>query len=246
LPGQLHDAVMFSYLCMRAIDQAEDHPSLDNRTKAALLRSISRTLQTDFHAGSFDRMLSGYSSELEEVTLRIGEWALLAPHTIAPRVWESTASMAEYTAGWADCGWCIANERDLDRYTFSVAGSVGLLLSDPWAWHDGTRTNRMEAVGFGRGLQAVNIVRNRREDLEPGVDFSPAGWSERDMQVYALRQLALADAYTQALARGPILEFCATPLALARATLTALEQGAEKLTRSDVRQTVEEALERGH
>ena len=246
LPGPLHDAVMSGYLCMRAIDQVEDHPRLDNRTKAALLRAISRTLQTDFHAGGFDRMLVGYSSELEEVTLRIAEWALLAPRTIAPRVWECTASMAERMAGWADSGWCIATELDLDRYTFSVAGSVGLLLSDLWAWHDGTRTNRMEAVGFGRGLQAVNILRNRPEDLERGVDFFPAGWSDRDMHVYALRQLALADAYTRALSHGPIFEFCAIPLALARATLTALEQGAEKLTRGDVHRTVEEALERGH
>ncbi len=245
LPGQLYEAVMSGYLCMRAIDQVEDHPSLDNRSKAAVLRAISRILQTDFRASSFDRALGQYRADLEPVTLRVGEWALLAPSAIAPRVWEATATMAERMAGWAESGWCIANEADLDRYTFGVAGSVGLLLSDLWAWYDGTKTNRVEAVGFGRGLQAVNILRNRPEDLERGVDFFPAGWSDADMHLYAFRQLALADSYTGALPRGPVFEFCAIPLALAKATLTVLAQGESKLTRDDVHRTVEEALERG-
>jgi len=234
---------MSGYLCLRAIDQVEDHPTLDNRTKAMLLRAISRVLQTDFHAAGFTAALTEHSALLDEVTVRIGDWALLAPREIAPRVWESTATMAERMAGWAENGWSIRTEEDLDRYTFGVAGSVGLLLSDLWAWHDGIQTNRAEAVGFGRGLQAVNILRNRREDLERGVDFFPHGWRNDDMYAYAYRQLALADAYKEALPPGPVFEFCAIPLALARATLTALAQGAPKLTRDTVLQTVEEALE---
>ena len=69
--------------------------------------------------------------------------------------------------------WRIESQDDLDRYTHSVAGSVGLLLSDLWAWHDGTRTDRGDAVAYGRGLQTVNIIRNRDEDLGRGADFFP-------------------------------------------------------------------------
>ena len=245
LPGELYEAVMSGYLCMRAIDQVEDHPTLDNRTKAMLLRSISRILQSDFRAASFNAVLNEHGLELEEVTLRIGDWALLAPRAIAPRIWESTATMADRMADWAENGWRITTESDLDRYTFSVAGSVGLLLSDLWAWYDGTRTDRQEAVGFGRGLQAVNILRNRSEDFKRGVDFFPTGWSGEDMHAYAYRQLALANSYTDALPPGPVFEFCAIPLAIARATLTALAQGEVKLTRAAVLQTVEKALEYG-
>jgi farnesyl-diphosphate farnesyltransferase len=243
LPDHLCEAVASGYLCLRAIDQIEDHPTLDNRTKATLLRSISRVLQTDFQAGGFSTVLIEHASVLEEVTLRIGDWALLAPRDIAPRVWEATATMAERMAGWAEDGWNIGTEADLDRYTFGVAGSVGLLLSDLWLWYSGTQTNRAEAVGFGRGLQAVNILRNRREDVERGVDFFPRGWRDEDMYTYAYRQLALADAYIDALPAGPVFEFCAIPLALARATLNALAQGEAKLTRDAVLQTVEEVLE---
>ncbi len=54
LPAELQDAVMSGYLCLRAIDEVEDHPRLDNHTKAMLLRSISQTLQTTtFAAGDF-------------------------------------------------------------------------------------------------------------------------------------------------------------------------------------------------
>jgi len=236
--GPLQDAVMSGYLCMRAIDEVEDHPTLDHRTKAMLLRSISCTLQTSFVTSDCTAILAEYQQELPEVTLRIGEWAWLAPSSIAPRVWEATATMADRMAQWAENGWIIQTETDLDRYTFGVAGSVGLLLSDLWAWYNGTQTNRMHAVGFGRGLQAVNILRNHKEDVARGVEFFPSGWEPEEMQAYARSNLALADAYIDALPPGPVLDFCTIPLALAYATLDALTNGDRKLSREEVFQIV--------
>jgi farnesyl-diphosphate farnesyltransferase len=238
LPAGLQDAVMSGYLCLRAIDEVEDHPELDNCTKARLLRGISRTLQTTFTADDFTAILGDYPQDLPEVTLRIGDWALLAPSSIAPRVWEATATMADRMAQWAEHGWVVQCEADLDRYTFGVAGSVGLLLSDLWMWYNGTPSNRVHAVGFGRGLQTVNILRNHTEDVARGVDFFPRGWQAEDMHAYARRNLALADAYTSALPPGPVLDFCSLPLALAYATLEALARGEDKLSRGEVLQIV--------
>lgn len=232
---------MAGYLCLRAIDEIEDHPGLDNCAKATLLHSISHTLQTHFTAHSFSTAFGRWQNELAEVTLRVGEWALLAPPTIAARVWEATATMADRMAQWAESGWTIRTEADLDRYTFGVAGSVGLLLSDLWAWYDGTQTDRLNALGFGRGLQAVNILRNHAEDVARGVDFFPPGWQAEDMQNYARRNLALAGTYTRALPPGPALDFCTLPLALAYATLDALARGEEKLSREAVLQIVSQS-----
>ncbi|HZG37489.1 MAG TPA: phytoene/squalene synthase family protein [Nodosilinea sp.] len=237
LPPRLQEAVASAYLCMRAIDQIEDHPTLDGATKVRLLRQVSLNLQAGTEASAvadFAVGLDGYENQLDEVTLRIGEWALLAPDTIAPRIWDATAAMADRMAYWAEQNWRIKTEADLDRYTFSVAGAVGLMLSDLWAWYDGTETSRTEAIGFGRGLQAVNILRNHLEDKDRGVDFFPADWTADDMQRYARRNLKMADAYTQALPKGPALLFCRIPLALATATIDALAQGREKLSRADV------------
>ncbi|MCG8365959.1 MAG: phytoene/squalene synthase family protein [Pseudanabaenales cyanobacterium] len=237
LPSRLQEAVASAYLCMRAIDEIEDHPELDYAIKATLLRSLSLNLQSGTErsrVNDFSVGLDPYQDQLDEVTLRVGEWALLAPETIAPRIWDATAAMADRMAYWADCNWTIKTESDLDRYTFSVAGAVGLMLSDLWAWYDGVQTNRTQAIGFGRGLQSVNILRNHVEDRKRGVDFFPNGWKADDMHRYARRNLALADAYTQALPKGPALDFCKIPLTLAYGTLDALSSGKEKLSRSDV------------
>lgn len=238
LPGQLQDAVASAYLCMRAIDEIEDRFQLDNSTKASLLRGISLRMQETVNLATYDRLslgLQDYQDILPEVTLRIGEWAMLAPETIAPRIWDATAAMADRMAYWAENNWQITTEADLDRYTFSVAGSVGLLLSDLWAWYDGTETNRSHAIGFGRGLQAVNIVRNQEDDSDRGVNFFPDGWSNLEMQAYARRQLKMAQLYTNALPKNsPALDFCQIPLILATGTLEAIALGKDKLSRSDV------------
>lgn len=237
LPSGLKEAVASAYLCMRAIDQIEDHADMDFVLKSKLLRQLSLNLQAGTATSTPDDFVIGLrdgGTELEEVTLRMGEWALLAPASISPRIWDATAAMADRMAYWAERNWLIQDEADLNRYSFSVAGAVGLMLSDLWAWHDGTQTSRTEAIGFGRGLQSVNILRNHAEDMTRGVDFYPNGWTDADMQRYARRNLALADAYTTALPKGPALTFCRIPLALAHGTLDALSQGKEKLSRSDV------------
>ena len=242
LPPGLQEAVASAYLCMRAIDQIEDHPALDNPTKAKLLQSISLTLQAavDGKALNDFSIVLGTHHPLPPVTIRIGEWAVLAPETIAPRIWDATAAMADRMADWAANNWKVHTEADLDRYTFGVAGAVGLLLSDLWAWYDGTQTNRTHAIGFGRGLQAVNILRNHTEDMARGVNFFPDGWSKEDVQIYARRNLLLADAYTKSLPLGPALDFCQIPLTLAHATLDTLARGEQKLSRSTVLALIEQ------
>lgn len=65
---------------------------------------------------------------LPEVTLRLAEWIMLCPSGIRARVADSTSSMADRMAFWAERNWQINDETDLDAYTFSVAGAVGLIL----------------------------------------------------------------------------------------------------------------------
>lgn len=238
LPRGLQEAVASAYLCMRAIDQIEDDSELDNQTKSELLRNISLTLQAGvdgFAVDAFTEGFVGYENKLPEVTLRLREWLILAPESIAPRIWDATAAMSDRMAYWAERNWRIDDESDLDRYTFGVAGAVGLLLSDLWAWYDGTQTNRTLAIGFGRGLQAVNIIRNYSEDSLRGVTFTPKGWDANKLQAYARKNLALASAYNASLPPdSPALDFCQIPLTLAYGTLEAIAHGKEKLSRSDV------------
>lgn len=237
LPNGLQEAVTSAYLCMRAIDEIEDHADLDNNIKGKILREISLALQSGHQNITREEMteaVKNYEHLLPEVSYRFGEWALLAPPTIAPRIWDATAAMADRMAYWAENNWKIKTKSHLDQYTFSVAGAVGLLLSDLWAWYDNTQTNREQAIGFGRGLQAVNILRNHQEDKMRGVSFFPEGWQLEDMHKYARYNLSLGDSYTKSLPNGPALQFCQIPLTLAHATLEVLILGKPKLTRNDV------------
>ena len=162
LPDALRDAVAAAYLCMRAIDEIEDHPDLDNATKAALLGWVSHQLRAPFAARDLEIALQAQAPNLPEVSVRIGEWGLLPPESIAPSIWDATASMAARMAEWAECGWTIRTEADLDRYTFGVAGAVGLLLSDLWAWYDGTHTDRALAIGTLEALARGEPKLDRR------------------------------------------------------------------------------------
>jgi len=244
LPSGLQEAVASAYLCMRAIDEIEDHAQLERRVKIRQLRSISKLLQAQSEVDTFARdeftaAFAGQQDVLPVVTLSLAEWACYAPGSIAPRIWDAIAAMAERMAYWVANGWKIRTEADLDRYTFAVAGAIGLLMCDIWAWFDGEQVSRAHALQFGRGLQAVNMLRNRVDDLARGVDFFPAGWTWDRMHSYAHRQLSMAEAYARTLTSDFPAFFINIPLELAYATLDALSRGETKLSRGAVLQILQ-------
>ncbi|WP_209122211.1 squalene/phytoene synthase family protein [Alkalihalobacillus sp. BA299] len=242
LPGELEEAVMSAYLCMRAIDEIEDNSQLPSEAKINLLNSLSNIMKSTFNEADITALFAPYKDSLPEVTLQLNDWIKLSPHSATPSILNSTSKMAEGMGKWVEKNWNIESTEDLDQYTFYVAGLVGVLLSDLWKWYDGIECDPSLAIGFGRGLQAVNIIRNREEDLARGVDFFPNGWKMTDMFTYARTNLELGDLYSKNLKVGPIYNFCKIPLALAFATLDAIEAGEKKLTRNSVIEIVNEVV----
>ena len=238
----LRKTVGSAYLCMRAIDEIEDHEQLDAEVKQRLLLETSSLLQKEFDLQAYETLIEPYKSELPEVTLRLGDWLEFCPDKIVDKVKESTSEMAEGMAKWVVKDWEVRTKEDLDDYTYYVAGLVGVMLSDIWKWYDGTETDRELAIGYGRGLQAVNILRNKDEDAERGVRFFPDGWSRDDMFRYAEGNLAKADDYMKQIETKNITLFCKSPLSLAKRTLKALKSGKEKMTRAEVKSTVDEII----
>ncbi len=229
-----------AYLCMRAIDEIEDHEQLDNETKQYLLRSTSELLLgPTFDRDAYQLLISQYEPLLPEVTKRLGDWIDFCPEGIVEKVKASTSEMAGGMAKWTERNWHVKSKADLDDYTYYVAGLVGVMLSDIWQWYDGTSTDRDLAIGYGRGLQAVNILRNQDEDKERGVKFVPDGWTRNDLFAYAEGNLRLADQYIADIHTRNILLFCKIPLALAHKTLKAMESGREKMSRQEVEETVD-------
>ncbi|WP_342542319.1 phytoene/squalene synthase family protein [Paenisporosarcina sp. FSL H8-0542] len=245
LEPTLRKTVASAYLCMRAIDEIEDHPSMKAETKRQLLTSISEIMKTTFDSEKYRTLIRPYQNLLPIVTQRLGDWILLCPPDVVEKVKESTAIMAEGMAKWVDKDWRIKTKEDLDDYTYYVAGLVGCMLSDLWKWHDNTETDREKAIAFGRGLQAVNILRNQDEDWERGVRFLPDGWEREDLFLYAKQNLAMGSDYVKDINNRGITMFCKVPLALANSTLKAMKIGREKISRKEVESIVTE-LESQH
>jgi len=246
LPGKLQETVAAAYLCMRAIDEIEDHKEINQSEKTNLLRNVGLIMQSQTSVNNrvlfeLQAAFKPFENILPEVTLRVGEWACHAPGIISPRIWDATAAMADRMAQWVERNWEVRTESDLNAYTYSVAGAVGLLLCDIWAWFDGSQIDRNAAINFGRGLQAVNILRNRDEDLERMVDYYPHGWTREQMLIYARRNLLLTREGVQAMPRDAFKYLVEIPLLLAEATLDMLERGQEKLTRAQVLKIVKQA-----
>ncbi len=244
LPGRLQEAATAAYLSMRALDEIEDHLELNNACKENLLHRVSLVLQTHtvldgFAHFDFDTFLRPYQTELPEVTLRISEWLSYPPKDIAPCICHAAAAMADRMAYWVKRNWNVRTEIDLNRYTFDVAGAVGLLSCDLWSWFAGKQIDHGFAIQLGRGLQAVNILRNREEDIQRQVDFYPLGWKQEQMFTYAHNNLDRAKERVTLIPRDAFAYLFESPLVLAEATLDALEIGEAKLTRVQVRQVVD-------
>lgn len=243
LPAGLQEAIGSAYLCMRAIDEIEDDAQLPADTKVFLLQSVAKLVKEEDSKARIETLFAPYKEDLPEVTLLLADWIEYCPPSILHKVLESTAEMAEGMAKWVSKNWKIKTEADLDDYTYYVAGLVGVMLSDIWNWYDGTETNREHAIAFGRGLQTVNILRNREEDAERGVQFFPDGWGFAEMLAHTEKNLAQANEYCQSIQTKDIVHFCKIPLELAKATLAALKVGREKINRAEVNEIVKQVVD---
>lgn len=244
LQKELKTAVATAYLMMRAIDEIEDHENLavTNDMKFSLLTEVSSLLkEPTFNEQKYLDLLEPVKEYMPEVTVRLGDWIRLIPRGAEEIVKNATSEMAEGMGKWSKNNFQVHTKEDLDDYTYYVAGLVGVMLSKLWEWNAGIKTDLELAIGYGRGLQIVNILRNQQEDLaDRGVSFVPDGWTRADLFEYAEDNLNKADRYMLDINKRSIKLFCRLPLALAHKTLDALKQGKEKMTREEVELTVEE------
>lgn len=241
LQKELKHSVASAYLVFRAIDEIEDHEELTNDVKSTILMQVSELFKQPFDNEAYLRILGSTKDQMPEVSLRLEDWLQACPKDVLPIVMNAACEMATGMAKWAKANWEIHTREDLDDYTYYVAGLVGVMLSDLWEHYGEAQTDRELAIGYGRGLQAVNILRNEKEDLdERSVSFVPDGWSRAELFEYADENLAKADEYMKSLSKKTILLFCRLPLALAHKSLKAMKEGREKISRAEVEQTVKE------
>jgi len=189
LPAGLRDSITVAYLLFRVSDALEDHPDLAPHMKSSLLRTWVAVLEGKEDVTHLTSALSNLDPSDPEVLVaqKAGD-VLDALHTLPPvvqdsillRLTKSSLGMAR----WQDHGPFVENEEALDDYMHQVAGRVGYLLTDIFAWYSPIVRERKSMLmplsrECGLALQTVNIIRGMRKDYERGWVFVPQSYYEK-------------------------------------------------------------------
>ena len=188
LPAALRDAVMIAYLMFRVSDCLEDNAELETNRKAELLHLWAKVLDGGETVDTLTRAVAKLDENDPEVYVAQHADQLLDElhklpksnqETITYHVHETSLGMAR----WQEHGPYVETEEEMDDYMFEVAGRVGYMLTDLFAWHSPFIAKQKEklrplAREFGLALQTVNIIRGMRKDYERGWVFVPRTFYE--------------------------------------------------------------------
>lgn len=183
LPRVLCDAATIAYLLLRVSDYLEDNEEMNADEKVALLNLWVNILREEkavetltsqlVHADTAnpDAIVAQHAGE---ILLHLHSLPYEVQEIIVHHVINSTQGMAR----WTRQGPAVDDEKDLDDYMFEVAGRVGYLVTQLFAWYSITIRNREKEImplarEFGLGLQTVNVIRGLREDFNRGWVYIP-------------------------------------------------------------------------
>ncbi len=278
LPQPVKDAICLGYLMMRISDYLEDNDVMSDARKVASLqlwekivagveppeRLVTAIADCKPPAGHHDSADYAAACAAPDVIAMLNGLPSTLRNHLVLHVRATSLGMAR----WVERGPVIPAEPDMDDYMFEVAGRVGYLVTDVFAWYSRFVRERLEVLmplarEFGLALQTVNVIRGLRKDYERGwiyvpdsfcaaVDlkradlFNPA-YERQALQVLdmladkAERHLQLALVYVQALPRWlhGLRLACIWPLLFAVRTLAISRRNVNVLL-GEVKMTREE------
>jgi farnesyl-diphosphate farnesyltransferase len=183
LPRTMREEASLAYLLARATDTLADASSLDTPRRLEALRSVRDSLgRADLRLAAADLLEDG----------AVGHAAERALLDSLPRLWRemyernpASRQRLETLLGHILEGQIFDLERfghgspplswqELDLYTYMVAGSVGEFWTDlcaekPRAFsRESFSAMRARGKCYGKGLQLVNVLRDRRADEAEG------------------------------------------------------------------------------
>ncbi len=185
LPGVVGDAMCLAYLLLRVSDYLEDNDHMPAERKVELLKLWDAILAGEQPAERLVARLADYPPDPDEPDARVAALSaeilervrrlpLAVQNQMLIHVRNSTQGMARWVARGPD----ISLEDDMDDYMHEVAGRVGYLVTDIFAWYSSFIRARLSqlrplAREFGLALQTVNVIRGLRKDYERGWIFVP-------------------------------------------------------------------------
>ncbi len=183
LPPQIRPQISLAYLLARASDTVADTQAVPREDRLEILRQMQ---QGDFRplAG----LAPGQALPAERVLLERLHDCLSVFAALSPGDQEMVRSLLDTIISGqifdlerfpGDGPQSLANDEELDRYTYMVAGCVGEFWTKMCAAHlsafQGLDQEEMVRLGvrFGKGLQLINVLRDVAADLRLGRCYLP-------------------------------------------------------------------------
>lgn len=272
LPEPTRREVTVAYLLFRIADTFEDASHWPPERRIAALSDFERLLGENRPAEAARLAAEwsaarpahheGYRELVAEIPFVLEAFFTLAPEAMASirtHVLRASDGMGEFVARTDGERLELSDLPELRRYCYYVAGIVGEMLTELFlrgrpALDDSAGALRERSAAFGEALQLVNILKDAADDAAEGRRFLPRAVPVADVFALARRDLAVAAEYIGILQRAGaprgLVEFCALPVLLARASLRKVEEkgpGA-KVSRPElylITRRLRRALERG-
>lgn len=189
LPRMLRDSITVAYLLLRVADCLEDNDAMCPERKAELLQLWARVLDGSEPAHRLTDSLSGLDGRDPEVEVAQNAHVVLDQlHTLPEGIQGPIVKYVNQTsvgmARWQEQGPFVDSEEEMDDYMHQVAGIVGYLLTEIFAWYSPVIRERQDELmplsrEYGLALQTVNVMRGLRKDFERGWVFVPRTFYER-------------------------------------------------------------------
>lgn len=183
LPGIAKDSIMLAYLLLRVSDILEDNEVMDPERKIKLLKIWKEILDGRSNVETLTDQLYDLDSTDPEVQVAQNAQVLVDqlnsfPQEIQDSIKKHVSDTTTGMARWQDKGPYIQTEAEMDDYMHEVAGRVGYLITDVFAYHSPKIKAKKElllplAREYGLALQTVNILRGMKKDYERGWVFTP-------------------------------------------------------------------------
>jgi farnesyl-diphosphate farnesyltransferase len=192
LPEGLKHPVTAAYLLCRIADTIEDSAVLNIHQKEELLHIFISIFEPETHvksvklfmdsiiqlpkttpdeelAHNLQKVLDVFSGFSPVIQKHIGFWVI-----------EMSRGMRKFAQSSRKRRFSfLKSMKELDEYTYYVAGTVGYLLTELFSFYSKKITpvikEKLEqlAESFGKGLQLVNIIRDMTTDLRRGQSYIP-------------------------------------------------------------------------
>lgn len=183
LPRILCDAATIAYLLLRVSDYLEDNEEMNADEKVGFLNLWVNILREGDQVENLTSQLMDadttnpdaiVAQHAKEILLHLRSLPYEVQEIIVHHVINSTLGMAR----WTQQGPAVNDENDLDDYMFEVAGRVGYLVTQLFAWYSLVIRLKLKDIlplarEFGLALQTVNIIRGIRGDYDRGWVYIP-------------------------------------------------------------------------